>query len=287
MPDDDVVALLPGLRLGQTEAGDVWDAEGRPRNVDVLDRMRAQPGGVLDGDHALVGGLVGQRRPGHQVADRVDAVDPRAHASVDLDQPALAQLDAGRVESEGGDVRPAPGGDDEPVDLAGLVAVAERDALVAGDDVLDERVGVDRHALALEPTLGDAGDVGVLGRQDAVERLEQQHVDAEARVRGGDLGSRGARADDGHRLRQLLQSPRLLGADHAATELGSGDGPLDRAGGQDDRRGRDLLPADGHRPAPASAPSPSIRSILFFLNSPATPPVSVEITFWRRADTKE
>ena len=38
-------------------------------------------------------------------------------------------------------------------------------------------------------------------------------------------------------------------------------------------------------PSPASDASPSIRSILFFLNRPATPPVSVEITFSRRALT--
>ena len=38
-------------------------------------------------------------------------------------------------------------------------------------------------------------------------------------------------------------------------------------------------------PAPASAPSPSISSIEFFLNRPATPPVSVLTTFSRRAVT--
>ena len=38
-------------------------------------------------------------------------------------------------------------------------------------------------------------------------------------------------------------------------------------------------------PSPVSVASPSIRSILFFLSSPATPPVSVEITFLRRSET--
>ena len=38
-------------------------------------------------------------------------------------------------------------------------------------------------------------------------------------------------------------------------------------------------------PLPASDASPSIRSILFFLNRPETPPTSVEITFSRRALT--
>jgi hypothetical protein len=38
-------------------------------------------------------------------------------------------------------------------------------------------------------------------------------------------------------------------------------------------------------PSPASEPSPSITSILFFFISAATPPVSVEMTFVRRAET--
>ena len=45
------------------------------------------------------------------------------------------------------------------------------------------------------------------------------------------------------------------------------------------------LPSAVTVPDPASAPSPSINSMPFFLNSPATPPVRVLITFSRRAMT--
>ncbi len=45
------------------------------------------------------------------------------------------------------------------------------------------------------------------------------------------------------------------------------------------------LPPTVTEPAPASAPSPSMYSIPFFLNRPATPPVRVLITFSRRALT--
>ena len=38
-------------------------------------------------------------------------------------------------------------------------------------DVLDHDAGVDVDALALEDACGDLGDVGVLGRQDAVDGL--------------------------------------------------------------------------------------------------------------------
>ena len=74
LADDDVVALLARLLLGEPEAGDVGRAERRARDVDVLDRVRLQPGGVLDGDDALVGRLVRERRAGDEVADRVDAL---------------------------------------------------------------------------------------------------------------------------------------------------------------------------------------------------------------------
>ena len=38
-------------------------------------------------------------------------------------------------------------------------------------------------------------------------------------------------------------------------------------------------------PLPVRVASPSMTSTLFFLSSPATPPVSVETTFLRRSDT--
>ena len=108
--------------------------------------------------------------------------------------------------------------------------------------LLHQRVGVDRDALLLQAALGELGDVGVLGRQHPLERLEQQHLDAEPGVGRRDLRARRAGADDGHRLRQLLD---LLGADHPAAELGAGDRLLDRARGQHDRLRRDPLPAHG------------------------------------------
>src|SRR6201999_2597122 len=102
------------LGLGQPEAGDVGGAEGGPRDVDVLDRVGAQPRGVLDGDHALIRCLVGQRGPGNQVADGVDALDVGAHGSVDLDEAVLGELDAGGLQAEGLDVGSAAGGGDQP-----------------------------------------------------------------------------------------------------------------------------------------------------------------------------
>ena len=105
---------------------------------------------------------------------------------------------------------------------------------------------MDRHALLLQASLGGLGDVGVLGRQDAIESLEQEHLDAEPRVGGGDLGPRCAGPDDSHRLRQLRQRPGLLGSDDPSAELGAGDRLLHRPGRQHDRLGGDLVAADAH-----------------------------------------
>src|ERR671916_1561561 len=164
----DVDALLAGLLLGEAERADRRGAERGARDVDVLDRVRLQPGGVLDGDHAFVGGLVGERRAEHQVADRVDALGRGPQRAVDLDQPA-------------------------------------------------------------------------------VEGLEQQHLGAEAAVRGGDLRAGRARAHHGQLAGQLLQGPRALRADHAAAELRAGDRPGDRAGGEHDGLARlDIAAVDGH-----------------------------------------
>jgi hypothetical protein len=235
LADDDVEALLLRLLLGEAERADVGRAERRARDVDVLDRVRLHPGGVLDGDDALVGRLVGERGAAYEVADRIDALDVRAERAVDVDHAAVVELDARLLEPEALDVGAAAGGDHEPVDLSGLVAVLEADLVVAGLDVLDLGTGVDVDALLAQPAPDDLGDLGVLGRDDTVEGLEQHHLRAEARVGGGDLDTRRARAGHDHRLRQILERPRLLGADHAAAELGAGDRLGDRAGGEDDR----------------------------------------------------
>ena len=58
--------------------------------------------------------------PVDEVADRVHALDARAHRAVDLDQAVVGELDAGGVEAERLDVRAAAGGDHEPLDLARL-----------------------------------------------------------------------------------------------------------------------------------------------------------------------
>src|SRR3954466_13302761 len=108
LADGDVVAGLARLLLGQPERRDVGVAEGRARDVDVLDRVRLETGGVLDSDDPLVGGLVGQSRAADEVADGPHAVGARAQRAVHLDEPVLTRLDARLIEPEPLDVGAAP-----------------------------------------------------------------------------------------------------------------------------------------------------------------------------------
>ena len=183
----------------------------------------SRPGGVLDSDDPLVGRLVGERRSVDEVADRVDALGGRAHRPVDLDQARGASFHAGGVESESVHVWAATGGDHQPLGLTRVVAVGVATDRLHRLDVLDECGRVDRDALALEAAVDHLGDVLVLGGQDALESLEQRHLCAESRVRGRDLRARRAGADDGERLGKVGERPGLLGADHPAAELGTGD----------------------------------------------------------------
>ena len=261
LADHDVDALLARLLLREAERADGRGAERRPRDVDVLDRVGLEAGGVLDGDDALVGGLVGERRAAHEVADRVDALGGGAQRAVDVDQAAVVELDARRLEPEALDVGAAAGGDDEVVGLARLVAVGERDLVVAatGRSRSASRCGSSMFCLA-SARPADLGDVGVLGRQHAVERLEEQHLGAEPPVGGGDLRARRAGADDGERLRAAPRAPRRPRCRSRARRTPCRDRLRDRAGREHDRLARLDLVAVDRRPclSPARLPVPSM-----------------------------
>ena len=84
-------------------------------------------------------------------------------------------------------------------------------------------------------------------RKDPLECLQQQHLAAQARKRRGDLGARGAAADDREAARHLGQRPRLLGADHPPAELHPGNRPRQRPGREHHALRGVGLSADGHR----------------------------------------
>ena len=142
----------------------------------------------------------------------------------------------------------AAAGDHEVVRLALVLAVGELDRLRGLLDVLDRRAGRDRDALLLEGSLDDAGAVLVLEGEDLAEHLDQGHLGAVAHVGRGDLGARGAGADDRELLRLRRQRPCAPGVDDPLGELDSRDRHRDGAGREHDVLGLVRLTADGDVP---------------------------------------
>src|ERR687898_2583429 len=70
----DLVALLLGLRLVEPEGGNLGAAEGNARDEVPVLGQRVLAGHVLDGDDALVPGLVGEPETPYHVAGGVHAV---------------------------------------------------------------------------------------------------------------------------------------------------------------------------------------------------------------------
>ena len=99
----------------------------------------------------------------------------------------VGELDARRLETERLDVGPAPAAMTSHSTSPVSSPYGERDLVVGALHVLDERARVDVDVLLRQPAPDDLGDVGVLGREHAVERLEQQDLGAQAPVRRGDL----------------------------------------------------------------------------------------------------
>src|SRR5215218_7621213 len=128
-----LVTLFLGLRLSEPERCHLGSAEGDARDEVPVLGHGVLAGHVLDGDYALVPGLVGEPETPHYVPRRVHAVLGRPPVSVDLDDAPLIDLDAGRVEVEILDHGLPPDGDEQRL---GLQGVATRFAGFSGGWVL-------------------------------------------------------------------------------------------------------------------------------------------------------
>ena len=204
--DGDVVSLLARLGLRESHRGDLRPGEDRVRDVVVPVRLQVVRVQQVVVQHALleVGDvleLVGRR----DVAERPDALGGGAPELVHPD-PVVVHLDPGRRGVEEVAVARAPGGDQEPVALAGR-AVLEGDvdapAVVTGRGDLAHR-----HAQPHVPAL--AGRLGEPLRDRAVGVLEQHvgaadHGDphAERREDVGELACDEPGPEDHQRLGEL------------------------------------------------------------------------------------
>src|SRR5829696_115729 len=227
----DLVALLFGLRLGKPEGGYLGAAEGDARDQVPVLGHGVLACHVLDGDDALVSGLVGEPEAADHVACGVHAVLGRAPVLVDLDDAAVAHLDVGNLQVEVLGDGLASDRDEERLRLqrlsasfAGLAggrvfaAVAAPLALGlllftgfgAGDLDLDTvvgllqalgiglRAGEHPDTAVLELLLEGLGDLRVLQRHEAVQDLDDGHLGAEVVVHAGELDADGTRAEDDH-----------------------------------------------------------------------------------------
>src|SRR5436190_3030191 len=241
------LALL-ALLLGESDRRHLGVAVGRPGDVRVVEQMGMLAGDHFGHDHALALSLVREhRRTGH-VTDRVQSLHARLHPLADLDEAAIGELNALLLEPDLLDVRRATGRDEHDVDLELLLLAAgfdgHGDGILADLDVRDLGAGEDVDLPLLERALDLLGRIRVLDGQDVRHHLEQRDLRSEGGEDVGELAADGARADDGVRLRRLLQHERLVRRDHGLLVQLQPDlrQPLHaRAGGDDDRLLRVVL----------------------------------------------
>ncbi len=162
------------------------------------------------------------------------------------DEAALVGLHARRVEAQPLGVGNAAHGGQHVVDL-GLVRLAlgvlERDvhAVVLDVRLLEARRRVDVHAALLVGALHELGDIFVLEREDALERLDDGDLGAVGGVDVGELHPDGAGAHDQERPGRLLLHERAGGGpDAVLVDLQDRQIPRPRP-----RRDDDVLRLDG------------------------------------------
>ena len=203
----------------------------------------------LAGEHfgerdALVLGLVGEHRPAHDVADRVDARHVGGEMLVDDDLPALHR-DAERLEAEALRVGAPADRDQHDVGLERLRLAAgggldrRLDARRAFFSTLRDLVAeMELEALLLQHALELLGDLAVHAGQDAVEELDHRHLGAEPPPDRAELEADDAGADDDELLRRLGERERAgRGDDGLLVDLDAGQARDVGAGGDDDRLG--------------------------------------------------
>ena len=111
-------------------------------------------------------GLVGQHRLAADVADRVDVPHVGPHLQVGLDEAAVGDVHARLVGADHVAVGLAADRHEDPVELLGVVAELDRQALLVRLHRLDAGLEVDRLVTALDALLEHADQVLVDARDD-------------------------------------------------------------------------------------------------------------------------
>src|SRR3712207_3249608 len=241
----DLAEALLGLRLGETDRGDLGVGVGDPRDTGVVDRGGLEAGQPLGHEDALREADVGQLQGGDQVADGGDGGHVGAQVLVDEHVAALHR-DACLLVAQALADRAAAHGDEQQLGLE-LLAVLQRD-LDAVLGVLHAREAapeLEADLATAEGALEELGGGLVLERDQVGEGLDDGDVDAEGLPGAGELAADDAAAQDDRRGRHPVQRQRLLAVDDAdAVEVQTREGPGVGAGGQQDVAALVGLPVD-------------------------------------------
>src|SRR5918994_804515 len=268
----DLVALFLGLGFGEPERGHLGAAEGDARDEVTILGQGVLARHMLDGDDALVPGLVGEPEAPDHVTGRVHAVFGGTSVLVYLDDAAVAHLHVGHVQVEVLDHGLASDGDEECLRLQGLspISLAGRRVfsavafafglfllarLGAGDLDLHAVVGLlqalgvglraGKHpdAAVLELLLEGGGDLRVLQRHEAVQDLDDGYLGAEVVVHAGELDADGPGTEDYYRLgvALVIGDDVVRRDDLLPVKLQAWQGVYGGAGGDQDVPGLELL----------------------------------------------
>src|ERR1700691_1691638 len=162
----------------------------------------------LDADDAFVLGLMREKwRPG-DVADGVDSRHVGLARAVD-DNGAALSLHAELLQTEIFDVADDADGGYDALDgkrLYPAFAIVDGggDAIAGLVELGDLRAGVDFDALLLETFAREGGDLGIFGREDLRQYLDDGYLGSERAVERRELNANGAGADHQKRLRHLI-----------------------------------------------------------------------------------
>ena len=239
-----VSKLFARLLLGHADRGDLRLAEGHARDVDISLHSRVQAGNLFGDEDALHEAAVCQLKAGNDVADRVDVADAGVQAIVGDDEAAI-QRDAGLLVAQALGHGATADSDQKDVGVERL-AVLGRDVhtllVLRGRGEAGVRVELDAALTvgALE-LLGD-GLVFVVG--EVGQGLDNRDLGTEAAPHGGELQADNTAAENHGGGGNPVHLECLVGGDHAAADLETGDRARVGAGRQNDVAAGDALAVD-------------------------------------------
>ena len=241
----DLIAVFARLSLRQADTGDFRVAVGATGDVVPAHGVRVLARQVLDGDDALVHGLVRQARAAHQVANSVDGGDVGLEEVVHRDHVAAPHLDAQRLQPQAlgvADVARAQQHDIAfQVGRLAVLADGHAGAGLSRLNLLDAGAQVNLDAPLGQRLLERLPNLGILQRQHLRHHLDNGALGAIGAVDRGELAADGPRAHDEHALGDLGQAHGgLAGDDPLLVHLDAGQDEGPRPRGDDDEARAEL-----------------------------------------------